>query len=788
MSTCSNYHKAFCIPCYNHSIYRFLAIYNTFLPKKGVFVSILTVSNVSIAAIARYCWLHQWSVIPLRGDGHPTAPKAPALPSWKIYQSRRPDLAELNEWFIERRFSALGVVLGSVSRLAVLDLDAPEMAEQFLEALPDLARTFTVTSGMRHLPHYYFHIPPGLNVTSLHTSGGELRAAGHYVVGPGVTIQGRTWTIMHDTEPRTLSQSDLSRLVGFLRLNTCKKSAAPLKTAHSAISMPSGSGSAVISQAAVVRTYQRDAARLGRNNALFAAARLARDGGWSQSCAARMLINLHIVQSAPPGHAPESSEARRAEAAATIASVYTQPARDLASLSSPIGLPNAVRERLLQLGLDGAARVLDALLLVGFKAGQMFTAAQAYAAVAAYGVGRNTIYAVLKTMIDIGQAITGRKSPPPSPPLDADAASRCADLTKQCLFGRVSNPVKNRGRGRATHHYVMPAVETLCQWFGVTAASGDRLGPGDVVSPAAYRAALHAALIHRAPGQYSRAWLSRRLGISTQTCRRYERRAAIAAHPVYRTWPLSWHTLDTAIPDEVQPGQFVEDETGRRYPPLRELARKLLARGHRLLFRVQEANHYAPLWVESAAQPTDAPRAPAEQSPAFRVYPVIHGDVSAAPANPRRGGEHPFPATASAAKKLSPAASLPDESARAARQLYDALRALNPRCSLTRSAAADLVTQYGVSLVERGLNAVKRRRGIHNPAGFLRTWLRGEALRSGQPVERPANRKRKALTSEEWVRQLAASPYARFCVNADDLARYVNVTTGDNSTIQTAPT
>lgn len=777
MSICTNYHKAFCIPCYNHSIYRFLAIYNTFLPKKGVFVSILTVSNVSAAAIARYCWEHQWSVIPLRGDGHPIAPKTPALPSWKIYQSRRPALAELNEWFIERQFSALGVVLGPVSRLAVLDLDTPEFAEQFLRAFPDLIQTFTVTSGMRRLPHYYFHVPPGLNVTSVHTSGGELRAAGHYVVAPGVTIQGHTWAITHDVEPRALSQADLSRLLAFLRPHTYKKSAAPLKTAHSAIpassDVRSDAGIPVISQSAVIRAYQERASRIGRNNALFFAARLGRDGGWSQDRIARILIDLHIIQPAPPGHIPESPQMRREEAVATIASVYTQPARSMLPAAAPAGLPNAVRERLLQLGLDRAARVLDALLLAGFKAGQMFTAAQAYAAVAAYGVGRNTIYAVLKTIIDTGKALAGRKSPPPAPPLDANAASRCADLTKQCLFGRGSNPVKNQGRGRATLHYVMPSIETLCQWFGVTAAlGGDRLTPADVVSPAAYRAALHAALIQRAPGQYPRAWLSQRLGISRQTCRRYERHAAIAAHPVYRTWSLSWHTLDTAIPDEVQPGQFVEDETGRRYPPLRELARKLLARGHRLVFRVQEANHYAPMWTEAAALPEDAPSAPAESFPAYRVYPAIPADVSDIPARPRPGRERPYPAASPTAKQTAPAAavSLPEESGHIVQQLYESLRALNPRYSLTRSAAAALVTHYGAALVMRGLSIVKGRRGITNPAGFLRVWLRGEALRSGQPAERSPARQQKALSSGEWVRQFAESPYARFCVNAEDLA------------------
>ncbi|NJL55575.1 hypothetical protein HC928_10545 [bacterium] len=86
---------------------------------------------------------------------------------------------------------------------------------------------------------------------------------------------------------------------------------------------------------------------------------------------------------------------------------------------------------MLQAEQDGLARVLDALLLVGFKPGDWLTAAQAYAALGEMGIGRNAIYAALKATSPDGRSVFERsdvdelrdgtiepdQSAPPAPPL-----------------------------------------------------------------------------------------------------------------------------------------------------------------------------------------------------------------------------------------------------------------------------------------------------------------------------------------------------------------------------------
>ena len=81
-----------------------------------------------------------WSVIPLWGDLNLSAAKAPALPAWKKYQERLPMDAELEDWFGRRGLPAMGVVLGRVSGLMVIDIDTEEQAALFQDYCGDLLR------------------------------------------------------------------------------------------------------------------------------------------------------------------------------------------------------------------------------------------------------------------------------------------------------------------------------------------------------------------------------------------------------------------------------------------------------------------------------------------------------------------------------------------------------------------------------------------------------------------------------------------------------------------------
>ncbi|HRF99259.1 MAG TPA: bifunctional DNA primase/polymerase, partial [Aggregatilineales bacterium] len=66
---------------------------------------------------------------------------------------------ELEQWFVENGYGAIGVVLGRVSGIVVIDIDKPEIEIAFKTALPHLTHTYTVRSGNRKLPHYYYALP-----------------------------------------------------------------------------------------------------------------------------------------------------------------------------------------------------------------------------------------------------------------------------------------------------------------------------------------------------------------------------------------------------------------------------------------------------------------------------------------------------------------------------------------------------------------------------------------------------------------------------------------------------
>lgn len=652
-----------------------------------------------------------WSFIPLRGATDPDRAKVPAVAAWQVYQRRLPTERDVERW---RGAQAFGIVLGRVSALMVLDIDDPQRAEDFVRECPDLAQTLTVRSGMRGLPHYYFALPPGLSGRGYSAGGVELRGDGQYVVAPGTCVGEHRWTITHDVAPRSLTRDDLSRILRFIR---------PLapETPENCSERPSTSNKPIstIKPGGLIRRYQTLALVHGRNNALFRVACSARDQGMTRIQVEALLVGPHIAQ---PGLRPEVPQRRAAEARATIASAFRRAPRPLVEQVRPVQLPNAVRERLLQNGQVQLARVLDGLYVAGCEPGQTITAAAAYEKVAAFGIGRNAVYAALRS--DIFAAPSPRTPQPPG----ANAASGCTGQDNQCLIVRVAKPVKKRGRPERC--FVMPSLDALCQELGVENLGGDTLAAADLRSPAKYRQALHVGLFKRAPGTYSRDWLASRLGVSADSCRRYERRAGVQVDPTFVDESISWSTLKWTLPPDPMPGQFIQAADGRRYPPLEPIARMLLMVGQNPVFRTQSVNHYRmPPVAESGVRErcasthdTDAASQPAGGL-VGRSAPVPrnHGDKPETAAGARPSLIDQVRTVKQLAQEQDFGTAAVD---RVAVAVYEALRQLNPQRSLTRKRCLELVQQYGARLVDRGLGELRRRRNIRNPAGFLMVWLR----------------------------------------------------------------
>jgi hypothetical protein len=244
-------------------------------------------------------------------------------------------------------------------------------------------------------------------------------------------------------------------------------------------------------------------------------------------------------------------------------------------------------------GLANVARVIDGLYFVGMQAKAVFTELEACQKLAALKIGRRSVSAALKAVVDdwpLFEAVV----PPLNPPVSANAANGSDTLNNSCNMSRGAKRVKN-SRGRPAQYYQLPSQDVLAAKFGVSAKSSSTVLINlDFSSPKMYRQALHSELIMRRPGHYGRMWLSTRLGISRWTTRRYEKAANIQVQPSYTTQPLSWVNA-SELPQkaaDTEKGVFIEANDGKRYPAIRGLALRLLKKGYALVLKHQQGNFY----------------------------------------------------------------------------------------------------------------------------------------------------------------------------------------------------
>jgi len=130
-----------------------------------------------------------FSLIPLVGK----IPDASVLPTelnekgepkttWKPYQTRKPTPEELQKWFGDGVKRNIGIVTGSISGIAVVDLDGAE-AIQLAKDL-ELPDTPVVKTARGY--HLYYRYRPGIRNFQKRDDlpGIDLRGDGGYVVAP----------------------------------------------------------------------------------------------------------------------------------------------------------------------------------------------------------------------------------------------------------------------------------------------------------------------------------------------------------------------------------------------------------------------------------------------------------------------------------------------------------------------------------------------------------------------------------------------------------------------------
>jgi hypothetical protein len=536
-----------------------------------------------------------WSVIPLVGGADPQRGKRPALP-WQPYRSRRPGPAELRRWFSGPDVTAYGVICGQVSQVVVLDLDDPALADRFMRRFPQLLDTLVVASGVRQTPHIYWQVD--FPVKTRQFMGADLKAEGGYVVGPGSVIGPHTWRVLADRDPRKLAPAELAEVVAFFQPSPTPAEAAP---------------PVAQSQRDYRVVYTALVDRLGgRNHALFATACMLRDTGHGETRAVRELAEHHALQAPVHGICRESFSRRYAEAQRTIASAYSRPARPRSAPAPHAGYPNAVREALLNQP-DGitVARILDGARLQGLDAGAVVTEPLLCRALAGI-ISRETIRKALAAVYPDGGFIF---CPPENPPAQADIPDGIERQKSAFLSG-------GQKQTKPARQYVLPTAATLCAHLSVTARGSDPITLEDVKSVRRYRQALHLGLLQRRPGVYSQALLARRLGISRRSVRRYNRELAVQVSPTFTETPVLWLNIEELPPAQTVArhnlrldGQFLLDDTGKRWPLKREIAEQLLRQGRRVSRMRQGCNHYAVVLPPPAAQPAVQPSATAAIAP-----------------------------------------------------------------------------------------------------------------------------------------------------------------------------
>lgn len=239
------------------------------------------------------------------------------------------------------------------------------------------------------------------------------------------------------------------------------------------------------------------------------------------------------------------------------------------------GLPNCLREKLLQIGLGEAALVLDACLMTGHDQGDEFTFDALWARLQAKGikVSQNLVYRALKTEI----------------------------------FPAVS--IRKQRRGRPQRRFTVPSIKDLVDKYQAGDwLTTDPLEPEDLSSLRNYRAALHREFIRRCPGDYSRAFLGSRLGVSKSATAFYEKDGIVKKRPQHRRTPLNYYMnpLDLVPTVRESWATWLEiekyDDKQERYcgepfraPPRKIIAALWLSRGANVTLVTQQTNTY---WVD----------------------------------------------------------------------------------------------------------------------------------------------------------------------------------------------
>ncbi len=486
-----------------------------------------------------------YSPIPVQGNNAPAEPKRPAL-SWRLFQRRIATEAEIENGFNEN-VTALGIVCGRVSNLLVIDFDDALRYQRFCRHRPQYAETYTVKTKRGF--HLYFRTAE--KVPSHQFDGGDIKAERSYVVAPPSQIGAYVYRCIRDVAERELQAADVDQLLNYFHVSAASESEAARRTSD-------------VKSVNLKKLYRRLAPRVGRNNALYRVASMAKERMKRIADVESSLLRLHVEEPGRPGHKYETWAERWQEGIGTIKSAYRN---GQGGDQRSVGVPNSVRERLLKSqGSTVVARFLDILNLGGWERDAYFTLREAVKLGQEYGLNRKSVL----------QALTG----------DHSTFDGRHIISRRYVEYLDFAGLNSRRRGRPVElAFQAPSVARLLSVMNVRRSPSDRIGIEDVRTAKAYRMAVHREYIQRLSPRSSLGVLAGRLGLNERTIRRYNRalkvkltacvgRLKLTGEAVARLPKRRWGTRKNSTN-----GFWLEAGDGSRLPGWRHVGAKLLKAG-----------------------------------------------------------------------------------------------------------------------------------------------------------------------------------------------------------------
>ena len=486
-----------------------------------------------------------YSVIPILGDASASEPKKPSR-QWRGFQKRIAGSAEIDALFDDRAL-ALGVVCGQVSQLLVIDFDDHLRYQRFCRHLPQYAETYTVKTRRGY--HLYFRT--GEKVPTHQFDGGDIKGEKSYVVAPPSVIGGFKYESIKGCGPASLDRASLDCILNYFQVGSVGAGEPLWAGDH-------------CPKADIRAMYRRLSKSVGRNNALYRCASLARRDGLSRQETELRLLGLHIEAAGSSGQRRERRADRVEEGRRTITSAFAGVGSGHVAGE---GIPNSVRECLLRAqGSASVARLLDILCAEGWLSERYFRMKDAIDVCGRYGMNRKSVMAALTGEHSI---FNGRQI-----------------IARRYVEYLDSGGLKSGKRGRPVQLlFQAPSVGRLLGLLGVSWTPSDDLGSKDLSSGHAYRRALHREYVKRLSPAVPMAVLAERIGVSARTLRRYNSQLGVHVSQRVGRFGLTWESLqclprlERGWSKRQTPGYWLAHGDGSRLPAWRHIGAGLLRRG-----------------------------------------------------------------------------------------------------------------------------------------------------------------------------------------------------------------